>query len=277
MFQYDEKAWKDDKQGCYSIQAVMPVYGAMSGFSLEQGRFLDPLDQQHAKRVIVLGNKAIEQLFPSRQAVGQSVKIAGLSYQVIGALKSSMSLVSIGMPADYSCYIPLSSYREVKPQDHFYELFISPNPGVHRKQLVDTIRQILLRHHGLDIDDHQQIQSYDARESHQSITKFLVGLQVFLGVIGFISLAVAGIGIANVMLVTVRRATRDIGVRMALGARDHHILLHYLLQAMITVCSGGLLGILMTSAIVWAVDQLPWVASFTMPLGNRIPCYQYWY
>ncbi|MGC9492761.1 ABC transporter permease, partial [Vibrio genomosp. F10] len=131
-----------------------------------------------------------------------------------------------------------------------------PHNETDRVKLASTINQVIARKHGASVSDKQIIQIEDMFLRQKSTLQFLIGLEGFLGVIGFITLAVAGIGIANVMYAMVKRSTRDIGVRMAVGATPTAIRLHYLVQSLMTMMIGGVLGLLVSYALISMIRSI---------------------
>lgn len=131
---------------------------------------------------------------------------------------------------------------------------------------------MIARKHGASVSDEQVVQVEDMFMQQKSMQQFLIGLQSFLGIIGFVTLAVAGVGIANVMYATVKRSTRDIGVRMAVGATPTAIRLHYLVQSLMTMMMGGALGLGVTYSLISAISTINLEGNvFYEDLGKPVP------
>ncbi|WP_133154663.1 ABC transporter permease, partial [Vibrio splendidus] len=180
--------------------------------------------------------------------------------------------VEQGDSINYSSFVPFSTWQRFNINGDISGINVQPHHGVDRVKLADTIRQVIARKHGASVSDEQVVQVEDMFLKQKTMQQFLVGLQGFLGVIGFITLAVAGIGIANVMYATVKRSTRDIGVRMAVGATPGMIRMHYLVQSLMTMMMGGLLGLVITYTLIAVIRSLELEGNmFYERLGKPVP------
>ncbi|PSV20950.1 peptide ABC transporter permease [Photobacterium leiognathi subsp. mandapamensis] len=281
---WDDTAHYQDRRAFMSPLAVEDSYKQMNDLTLMPGgRWFNPLDSQEQRKVAVLGKTTAAILFNKAQfswdkdvqletdPVGKQFKIGDEDFTVIGVLKDSRT-IEAGDASEYSVLVPLSTWQRFHANAPILAINVEPKPTANREKLAHTIRQVLARKYNADIHDEQLIQTDDMLLRQETMRSFLLGLQSFLGIIGFITLGVAGIGIANVMYASVKRATRDIGVRMAVGATPTHIRLHYIIQAMMTMGIGGVIGLLLTLGLVDVIDAIPISDSgFYSRLGNPKP------
>ena len=187
-------------------------------------------------------------------------------------IEKNSAKVEQGDSINYSSFVPFSTWQRFNINGDISGINVQPHDGVDRVKLADTIRQVIARKHGASVSDEQVVQVEDMFLKQKTMQQFLVGLQGFLGVIGFITLAVAGIGIANVMYATVKRSTRDIGVRMAVGATPGMIRMHYLVQSLMTMMMGGLLGLVITYTLIAVIRSLELEGNmFYERLGKPVP------
>ena len=249
------------------------------------GRWFNPLDQTQQRKVIVLGYLLAADLFNPNESfswfatvklevnpVGKTVKIGSQEFTVIGVLEKNSAKVEQGDSINYSSFVPFSTWQRFNINGDISGINVQPHNDVDRVKLADTIRQVIARKHGASVSDEQVVQVEDMFLKQKTMQQFLVGLQGFLGVIGFITLAVAGIGIANVMYATVKRSTRDIGVRMAVGATPGMIRMHYLVQSLMTMMMGGLLGLVITYTLIAVIRSLELEGNmFYERLGKPVP------
>ncbi|EKO3925625.1 ABC transporter permease [Vibrio metschnikovii] len=256
--------------------AVSPDYAQLTGIEMMPGgRWFNQLDNQQQRKVIVLGYTTASQLFNQESdedflqspvltinPVGKIIKVGDEDFTVIGVIKSNASLIEQGLPIDYALFVPLSTWQRFHPNQPIAAINVKPIAQADREQLAQVIKQVLARKYSADPSDEQLIQSQDMLLRQKSMQRFLLGLQSFLGVIGLVTLSVAGIGIANVMYATVKRATRDIGVRMAVGATSANIRLHYLVQSILTMGMGGIVGLSFTYGLIRLVQHLPLQGNF---------------
>ncbi|MGC9461905.1 ABC transporter permease, partial [Vibrio genomosp. F10] len=259
----DRRAWQKPL-------AVTSEFQSMTNLNIRPGgRWFNPLDQNQQRKVIVLGYLLAADLFnPSENAkwfanvrletnpVGKKVKLGSEKFTVIGVLGKNSAEIEQGNTINYSSFVPLSTWQRFHNNDNISSINILPHNETDRVKLASTINQVIARKHGASVSDKQIIQIEDMFLRQKSTLQFLIGLEGFLGVIGFITLAVAGIGIANVMYAMVKRSTRDIGVRMAVGATPTAIRLHYLVQSLMTMMIGGVLGLLVSYALISMIRSI---------------------
>ncbi|EMF8900835.1 peptide ABC transporter permease [Vibrio parahaemolyticus] len=249
------------------------------------GRWLNPLDQKETRKVVVLGYELAADLFNPNEdfswfatvtlqvnPVGQKVKIGNEEFTVVGVLEKNSAQIEQGDLINYSSFVPLATWKRFHVNGEIAGINVQPQADVDREALAKTIRQVIARKHGASVSDEQVVQVDDMFLKQKSMQQFLIGLQSFLGIIGFVTLAVAGVGIANVMYATVKRSTRDIGVRMAVGATPTAIRMHYLVQSLLTMMMGGALGLAVTYALVSAISSIPLEGNaFYEQLGKPVP------
>jgi len=259
-----------DKRSWMMPYAVKSEYQAMNKLRLlPGGRWFNPLDESQQRKVVVLGYQLAVQLFNQQEGdwfrggeleqdpIGQIVKIGAHQFTVIGVLAKNSGNIEQGSPIDYSGFTPFSTWQRFHPNQAISGINLEPTVGSDRQALAATVQQVLKRKYGASLQDEQIITVQDRFLNQKSMQQFLLRLQSFLGIIGFITLAVASLGITNVMFATVKRATRDIGVRMAVGATPNTIRCHYLAQSLITMGMGGIAGLGVTLAMTRLLAAIP--------------------
>ncbi|ENM5880511.1 ABC transporter permease [Vibrio metoecus] len=259
-----------DKRSWMMPYAVKSEYQAMNKLRLlPGGRWFNPLDESQQRKVVVLGYQLAVQLFNQQEGdwfrggeleqdpIGQIVKIGVHQFTVIGVLAKNSGNIEQGSPIDYSGFTPFSTWQHFHPNQAISGINLEPTVGSDRQALAATVQQVLKRKYGASLQDEQIITVQDRFLNQKSMQQFLLRLQSFLGIIGFITLAVASLGITNVMFATVKRATRDIGVRMAVGATPNTIRCHYLAQSLITMGMGGIAGLGVTLAMTRLLAAIP--------------------
>ncbi len=250
--------WKEritvgDRSSWQEPLAVTSEFQSMTNLvPMAGGRWLNPLDQKETRKVVVLGYELAADLFNPNEdfswfaavtlqvnPVGKKVKIGNEEFTVVGVLEKNSAQIELGDLINYSSFVPLATWKRFHVNGEIGGINVQPQANVDREALAKTIRQVIARKHGASVSDEQVVQVDDMFLKQKSMQQFLIGLQSFLGIIGFVTLAVAGVGIANVMYATVKRSTRDIGVRMAVGATPTAIRMHYLVQSLLTMMMGG--------------------------------------
>ncbi len=283
--------WKEritvgDRSSWQEPLAVTSEFQSMTNLvPMAGGRRLNPLDQKETRKVVVLGYELAADLFNPNEdfswfatvtlqvnPVGQKVKIGNEEFTVVGVLEKNSAQIEQGDLINYSSFVPLATWKRFHVNGEIGGINVQPQADVDREALAKTIRQVIARKHGASVSDEQVVQVDDMFLKQKSMQQFLIGLQSFLGIIGFVTLAVAGVGIANVMYATVKRSTRDIGVRMAVGATPTAIRMHYLVQSLLTMMMGGALGLGVTYALVSAISSIPLEGNaFYEQLGKPVP------
>ncbi|ELB2134959.1 ABC transporter permease [Vibrio parahaemolyticus] len=283
--------WKEritvgDRSSWQEPLAVTSEFQSMTNLvPMAGGRWLNPLDQKETRKVVVLGYELAADLFNPNEdfswfatvtlqvnPVGQKVKIGNEEFTVVGVLEKNSAQIEQGDLINYSSFVPLATWKRFHVNGEIGGINVQPQADVDREALAKTIRQVIARKHGASVSDEQIVQVDDMFLKQKSMQQFLIGLQSFLGIIGFVTLAVAGVGIANVMYATVKRSTRDIGVRMAVGATPTAIRMHYLVQSLLTMMMGGALGLGVTYALVSAISSIPLEGNaFYEQLGKPVP------
>ncbi|EGR1218700.1 ABC transporter permease [Vibrio parahaemolyticus] len=283
--------WKEritvgDRNSWQEPLAVTSEFQSMTNLvPMAGGRWLNPLDQKETRKVVVLGYELAADLFNPNEdfswfatvtlqvnPVGQKVKIGNEEFTVVGVLEKNSAQIELGDLINYSSFVPLATWKRFHVNGEIGGINVQPQADVDREALAKTIRQVIARKHGASVSDEQVVQVDDMFLKQKSMQQFLIGLQSFLGIIGFVTLAVAGVGIANVMYATVKRSTRDIGVRMAVGATPTAIRMHYLVQSLLTMMMGGALGLAVTYVLVSAISSIPLEGNaFYEQLGKPVP------
>ena len=231
------------------VRGAEPQYTeAIPLFSIERGRFISTFDEEHARPVVVLGAAISESLYPNEDAVGKTVRINGSEYEVIGVFEHDQGLF-LGPGVDIFCIIPLSNFKKHYPEaKELIMLFTVPkdvNVETAQGEVIQALRR--LRRVPPERDDDFEVSSPDFLSN---LWNNLTGALVILTtVISSIGLLVGGIGVMNIMLISVTERTQEIGIRKAIGARRADIRLQFLLEAVVLTLVGGTIGILIGAGI----------------------------
>ncbi len=256
------------------VMAVNANYADIHGIKVDPpGRFLNVLDDINRRQVIVLGIRTVEKLFkPKENPVGQYIFIEDTPFLVIGVQSKIIQLIETGkMPDDFMNWIPYSTYQALTANRNYTSFIIAPFELSQIPRIEKDVRRLIARTRALNADDPGILNVINLQEEKEKLILFLKGMEWILGIIGGLTLIIAGVGIANVMFISVKRATREIGIRMSLGARTHEILWYYTSEAILTTLMGGLLGFLLAFALVYFLQHLPVHSEVMDHLGNPRP------
>lgn len=232
------------------------------------GRFLNILDDAEKRRVVFLGDELAERLFPGEDPIGRQVKIDGLPFVIVGTMQKKMQTAMNNGPDAERAIIPSATFQAIYGPRHVGHLLIRPTDYRRAEHVKSEIYRVLGRKHKFHPADERALGIWDMIESEKQTALVFTGIQIFLGVVGGLTLLVAGIGVANIMYVVVRERTREIGVKRALGARRRHIIAQFVTEAMVLALIGGVVGLLISASIVGAVAGMPEKEGAMEFLGN---------
>lgn len=245
-----------------NTRGVEIQYPQMRKLDLEEGRVFTETDFLQHNRVVILGYKAAEKVFQGAPAVGQAVSIGGLDFEVIGVLRNKIQDSMYNGPDNENGFIPFQLFRDLKNIKDPDMIIFQPTAAELNKKSLAAVREVVARRHHFDPRDEKATPEWDTVDSKQMITAFSLGLQAVLGLIGVVTLAVGGVGVMNIMLVSVTERTREIGLRKAIGARPRHILVQFLLEALVLTFFGGMVGILLAVLLTWVIPPMPLYSEF---------------
>jgi putative ABC transport system permease protein len=239
------------------VRAVSSSYGRIRNMTIASGRWLSPDDDIQKQRFAVLGAKAASQLFGEMPPDGGEIAINGLRFTVVGVLKTKSQVANYNTPDNECVFIPFetgSLYRDLKYIDDV--VWMPANP-VFRDEALAQIRDALARLHNFSPNDERAVRVFVFNQYMRLVDTMGLALRIVLAFIGTLTLAIGGVGLANIMLVSVTQRTREIGVLKAIGATRRSILLQFLLEAMAIVTLGGVLGVAAGYGVTAFIDTLP--------------------
>ncbi len=247
------------------VVGMWPSYQEFRSLNLESGRLITDEDEREGRRVVVLGSAARQQLFSGQPAVGSMVSIKGIPYAVVGVLEKKKQNSNYSGPDNDYLFAPYSSVaRDFPPpqkpgivKGYLDDIvFQVADPNTHDEAVVQ-VRRALGRVHHFDALDKDALFIWDTMEGAKLLENIFAVVTVFFGCVAVVTLCLGGIGVMNIMLVSVSERTREIGVRKAVGATSADILRQFFAEsALLTVVSGGL-GLLSGVGTCLALGQLP--------------------
>jgi putative ABC transport system permease protein len=248
------------RQTSAGVRGVAPEYGLMRAEVPAEGRFINAEDVDRRRRVAFLGTEVARKLFGNSPAAGQIVRIKGLSFEVVGVLADKAQLSSYFWPDKRSVFIPYTVTEQLFHQDYLDTIVVQTIGQAFHERGMAQVRATLAERHRFDARDERAVSINDSAEIRQVVGGMATGLKIVLVFIGTLTLMIGGVGVMNIMLVSVTERTREIGVRKALGARRGHIMLQFLAEALVITSIGGVVGIVLTVILVSVAGVRPFLS-----------------
>jgi putative ABC transport system permease protein len=247
-----------DRTRLVDVSGVSPIFGEMRNMiPAVGGRFINPTDMEQRRRVVFVGNELADDLFGEIDPVGQEVMIHGSPFQVIGVLLEKDQDSSYSGRDHSKMIIPSTTFMALTGQ-RYVNLFIykAATPD-QNKGLTKRVLAALGERKRFDPEDSQALGIWDTTDMFVWFDTFMLAFKLFMGFMGVLTLTVGGIGVSNIMNVVVEERTREIGIKMALGARGRTVLGQFLLETMVFTAIGGLIGLALTWGFCTAVAGTP--------------------
>lgn len=240
-----------------ATSGVHPAFGEMRNLiPQEGGRFINPIDMELRRRVAFLGDELAETLFGAADPVGQEFRLHGSPFTVIGVLKRKVQESSYSGRDKDRITIPATTMRALTGQKYMDLFIFTPKDVQRNEEAKDEVRSILAAKHRFDPGDKEALGIWDTTEGAKFLDNFMTAFRLFLGIVGSLTLVVGGIGVSNIMNVVVEERTREIGIKMALGAKPKAILGQFLVETIVVTAVGGFVGLAITAGICRAFPAL---------------------
>ena len=241
------------------VSGVNPPYGEMRNLiPAAGGRFINPIDERLKRRVAFVGDELAETLFGAGEAVGQTFRLHGSPFTVVGVMQRKVQQSSYSGRDKDKLIIPASTFRALTGQRYLDNFLFTAADVSRTEEVTDEVLATIAGKHRFDPADKEALTSWDTAQQAKFFDTFMLAFNLFLGIIGVLTLVVGGIGVSNIMNVVVEERTPEIGVKMALGARPRSVLFQFLLETLIVTAVGGMIGLGITltiSAIFPALGQ----------------------
>jgi putative ABC transport system permease protein len=252
------------RSGSYNIHGIYSSYQKIRALEIGDGSFFGEMEDFTHSRVAVIGSTVKKKLFSGQNALGESIRVDGISYKVVGVLRHTISNGDEDINA--LVYVPYSAMSDLK-DTYYLDGIFADYEGDHIKASL-AVRRSMAFHHSFDPKDERAVFVFDAIKDLADLTIITVGIKILLGFIGLLTLGIGGVGLMNIMLVSVTQRTREIGVEKALGAHRWHILFQFLSEALVITFLGGLLGVVLAYLVSWSVGSLTLWSAFIEDAGE---------
>ena len=260
MMRWGQRLSYGDKYVSHMVNGLYPEYETLRAmYPQAGGRFINQKDIELKRRVIFLGDEVKKELMPDEDnPIGKIVYVNSVPFTVIGILNKKQQMSSYASQDAYNVAIPLTTYQTMWNEPYYDNLIVAPHRDDYgrMKEFTDRLNLAAAAKYKYDPDD-KVLGVWDVVESQKIMKNILLGLKYFLGFVGFMTLAIAGVGVANIMYVSVKERTREIGVKMAMGARRATIQLQFISEALFITFMGGALGMMLIYCATEAFKIIP--------------------
>jgi putative ABC transport system permease protein len=251
--QYDTRVFT------WAVTGNYPNVLDVRALKVAQGRFYNAEDEIQRARVAVIGSEAKEKLFSGRNAVGEHIRVNGLSFEIVGVLQAKMQEGNDDI--NRVIYVPFSTMSDIK-STHYLDTIWFTYQMPEYESLEQAVRSIMATQHKFNQTDRQAVEVFNLMMQVHQFEIITIGLKILMGFIGTLTLGIGGVGLMNIMLVSVTQRTREIGVQKALGAPRRYILMQFLAEALTITFIGGVLGVILAYAVALSVGRLTLYSAF---------------
>jgi putative ABC transport system permease protein len=250
-----------NKQSSHLVRGVAAAYGVMRSEKPQAGgRFLEDDDIRLRRRVAFIGTEVQRKLFGAIPPVGETIRIGGQPFEIVGLMEEKVQLSNYNRPDKYCVFIPWTTMGGLS-DNRYVGTFVwqAVSPMLEPKAQLQ-VRELIAKRYRYNPADERALNMFGSEKTNEITSGIVGGLKIVLTFIGVLTLAIGGVGIMNIMFVNVQERTREIGVRKALGAKPREILLQFLLEGLATTFAGGVVGIAVSWGLVWLLSPRPFLA-----------------
>lgn len=249
----------DTRTFTFGVTGNYPNVISVRALKMGPGRFYNMEDEMQHSRVAVIGSEAKQKLFSGRNALGEHIRVDGLSFEVVGVLQAKMQEGDDDI--NRAIYIPFTTMGDLR-DTHFIDTIWFNYETPEFERLEQSVRAVMANQHKFNQSDRRALLVFNLMEQVHQFEIITIGLKILLGFIGTLTLGIGGVGLMNIMLVSVQQRTREIGVEKALGARKGQILFQFLAEALTITFIGGVLGIILAYVVAISVGRLTLYSAF---------------
>ncbi len=248
----------EDKKASTYLEAVMPNFEFIrTMYPKAGGRFLNDKDLEEKRRVIFLGSVITKELFGEEYPIEKTVILDGVPFTLVGVMQKKMQMGMSNGPDDRRAIIPFTTFESLYHHRYLRMITIRPNRLTDTELIKSELFRVLGRKLRFDPNDKEAIDMWDFVSNIKEMEKVFTGIEIFMGVIGGLTLLVAGVGVANIMYVVVKERTREIGIKLAIGAKSKHIIFQFIFESLLIAFMGGAIGIFLSWGMVKVFSMIP--------------------
>ena len=243
--------------GTFNVKGVHPDYFQIETQKLFHGRLLNEVDERERRKVCLIGTKVKEVLFKEEDPCGNYIRVNGIYYQVVGVVQQRASGVNIGGRSEECVFLPFSTMQQTLNQgDIIHFLCVAAKPDVQMLPVINKIKSIIKEQNFISPTDPQAVSAINLAAQFETFNNAFLGIDILIWIVGVGTLLAGIIGVSNIMMVTVKERTKEIGVRRALGAKPWDIISQIMSESLLITAMAGLMGLTVGVFLLDMVDQL---------------------
>ena len=243
--------------GTFNVKGVHPDYFQIETQKLFHGRLLNEVDERERRKVCLIGTKVKEVLFKEEDPCGNYIRVNGIYYQVVGVVQQRASGVNIGGRSEECVFLPFSTMQQTLNQgDIIHFLCVAAKPDVQMLPVINKIKSIIKEQNFISPTDPQAVSAINLAAQFETFNNAFLGIDILIWIVGVGTLLASIIGVSNIMMVTVKERTKEIGVRRALGAKPWNIISQIMSESLLITAMAGLMGLTVGVFLLDVVDQL---------------------
>lgn len=247
-----------DKISSTHMEGVYPEFEFLRRtFHAAGGRFLNNRDLELRRRVVFLGGEIARELFGRPDPIGESVEIDGMPFTVVGTMPKKLQTSMSNGPDDRRAIIPFTTFQSIYGDKYIDEMIVKPARFQEGMYVEEEIRRVLAKKYQFDPSDERAVPMWNFIENEREGAKIFRGINIFLAVIGSMTLIIAGVGVANIMYVVAKERTREIGIKRAVGAKRRYIIFQFIFESLLISFIGGGFGLLVSLGIIELMWMMP--------------------
>jgi len=247
-----------DKVASTYMEGVYPEFEFLRRtFHAGGGRFLNGKDIQERRRVIFLGGEIAKELYNKPDPIGEIVDIDGIPFTIVGTMPKKLQTSMNEGPDDRRAVIPFTTFQSIYGDKYLDEMIVKPTRFEDGLYVEQEIRRVLGKKYQFDPSDERAVPMWNFIENEQEGAKIFRGINIFLAVIGSMSLIIAGVGVANIMYVVAKERTHEIGIKRAVGAKKSYIIFQFIFESLLIAFIGGTLGLLISVGLIKIMWMMP--------------------
>jgi len=247
-----------DKVSSTYMEGVYPDFEFLRRtYHAAGGRFLNGKDVQERKRVVFLGGEIAKEIFGRPDPIGETVNIDGIPFTVVGTMPKKLQTSMNNGPDDNRAIIPFTTFQSIYGDKYLDEMIVKPVREEDGMYVEQEIRRVLGKKYQFDPSDERAVPMWNFIENLKEGEKVFRGINIFLAVIGSMSLIIAGVGVANIMYVVAKERTREIGIKRAVGAKRRYIVFQFIFESLLIAFTGGAIGLLVSVGIIKLMWMMP--------------------